>query len=289
MNASEWKNKGKILKVNGHRHFVYKSKNDKPFLMILHGYPTCSYDYYKVLPELEKEFCVVIHDHLGFGFSDKPTKYSYSLIEQADQALLIWKKLGIEEGAILAHDYGTSVATELVARINMFNDLSVKVEQLILCNGSMHVELAHLRLIQKLLLNAVTGPLVAKLSSKRTLARNLRNIYFNSSQVSEVEVHALWEMMTCNKGKKVLHKTTQYIKQRYTYWHRWIGALNRTKLPINIIWAENDPVAVIEMAGVLYKEIKKSDLITIPESGHFPMLETPELWSDAVLKSLSIK
>ena len=34
---------------------------------------------------LSKNYRVVMFDHLGFGFSDKPKDYSYSLTEQAEQ------------------------------------------------------------------------------------------------------------------------------------------------------------------------------------------------------------
>jgi pimeloyl-ACP methyl ester carboxylesterase len=39
---------------------------------------------------------VVVFDHLGFGFSDKPVDYTYSLVDQAEQAIQLWMELGIE-------------------------------------------------------------------------------------------------------------------------------------------------------------------------------------------------
>ncbi len=285
MKAEQWKNSGSIQSVNGFEHFVYDSGSDKPVLVVLHGYPTCTYDYHKALPYLESQFRVVMHDHLGFGFSAKPRNYSYSLMEQTDQALMLWQQLGIKEATVLAHDYGTSVATELLARKQRFDQFAVEIKQLILCNGSMHVEMAQLRLIQKLLLNKLTGPWVARLSNRRTLARNLKNIYHNPDLISDEELDALWEMMNHAGGKNVLHKTTQYIKQRYTYWHRWIGALQNTTLPVKIVWAKNDPVAVQAMAQVLAAEINNSDLIELDNLGHFPMLEDPEVWSKAILQT----
>ena len=80
MNSRDWKAKGKYLQINGHSVFVIdestdglnKSKNTKETLVILHGYPTSSFDYYKVLPALKEKYRVIIHDHIGFGFSDKP-------------------------------------------------------------------------------------------------------------------------------------------------------------------------------------------------------------------------
>lgn len=286
LSADQWQKQGQLTVVNGHKHFVYDSDNDKPPLLILHGYPTCTYDYHKVLPLLENLYRVVMHDHLGFGFSDKPLDYSYSLMEQADQALLLWQQLGISEGVVLAHDYGTSVVTEILARQQRFKNSSFTIKQLVLCNGSMHVEMAQLRFIQKLLLNPWIGPWVSKLSSRRTLAKNLKNTFGNPSLISTVEIDALWEMMTHNQGRKVLYQTTQYIKQRYTHWHRWIGALQSTDLLVHIIWAEADPVAVVQMAHTLHHEINNSQLKILAHLGHFPMLENPSVWASTVLESL---
>ncbi len=287
--AQQWLSQGQHIKVAGQHVFVIQSDNQDshlPYLLILHGYPTCSFDYQKVLPLLSKHFRVVVHDHLGFGFSDKPKDYSYTLIDQCDVALQLWNQLGIKQAHVLAHDYGTSVATELVARDNHGLLHDFQIYTLTLCNGSMHIELAQLRLIQRLLLNRFTGPKIAQLSSRNTMAKNLRQIYVDATQVTEEEIDALWEMMTHNEGKSVIHQTTQYIKQRKQFWHRWIGALQQTQLPVHVLWAENDPVAVIEMAQVLHDEIAHASLTKLPHLGHFPMAESPDRWGQAVIDYL---
>ncbi|WP_154223521.1 alpha/beta fold hydrolase [Marinicella rhabdoformis] len=287
--AEQWIAQGRMVEIQVNSLFVVESKNQDsqlPFLVILHGYPTCSYDYHKVLTMLSVHFRVVIHDHLGFGFSDKPKDYSYTLIDQCDVALQLWERLGITKAHVLAHDYGTSVATELVARDNHGLLSGFEIKTLTLCNGSMHIELAQLRLIQRLLLNRIIGPSMANLSNRSTLAKNLKQIYFDSTKVSEDEVDALWHMMIHNKGKAVIHQTTQYIKQRKQFWYRWIGALQQTQLPVHVLWAENDPVAVIEMAEVLNNEITNAIKTTLPQLGHFPMLESPDRWGQAVLDYL---
>lgn len=58
--------------------------------------------------------------------------------------------IGGKKVHLLAHDYGTSVATEIIARNNN-HELTIEIEKLTLCNGSMHIELSQLRTIQKLL------------------------------------------------------------------------------------------------------------------------------------------
>ena len=284
MTASDWKNNGSFINVNGHSIFVIDTDKNasKETLVILHGYPTSSYDYYKVLPELSKKYRVIIHDHLGFGFSNKPLDYSYSLIDQATIALLLWKQLELKKVTLLAHDYGTSVATEILARDNK-NEIDLQIEKLMLCNGSMHIELSQLRTIQKLLKGRY-GKYVAKLTNYFIFSKNLRNVYYDTSKVSKEELQQMWQQIEYNNGKKVIHLVSDYINQRYTHWDRWIGALKETQIPTKIIWAKEDPVAVKAIAELLATEIPNNKLYWIENCGHFPMLESSEKWTELVLK-----
>jgi pimeloyl-ACP methyl ester carboxylesterase len=290
MTAEDWKNKGELLTVLGRTIFVIdtaiKSNSTelkKETLVLLHGYPTSSYDYYKVLPQLSKKYRVIIHDQLGYGFSDKPLDYSYSLVEQADVALQLWKQLGIKKVTLLAHDYGTSVCTEILARHHM-QQIELQIDQLMLCNGSMHIELSQLRTIQKLLKNKYTGKWVAKLTSYSIFSKNLRNVYFDKTKATEREFVEIWKQLEHNNGRNVIHLLSSYMVERFTFWHRWIGALKETQIPTKIIWARNDPVAVAAIAELLTTEIPNNKLYWIDNCGHFPMLESPNKWVELVLK-----
>ena len=292
MTANEWKSKGEFITVNDRKLFVidtssfFSTEDQVPSktMVVLHGYPTSSYDYYKVLPELSKHYRVIIHDHLGFGFSDKPLDYSYSLLDQADIALQLWQQLGVKKTHLLAHDYGTSVATEIIARNNN-HELTIEIEKLTLCNGSMHIELSQLRTIQKLLKNKWLGKYVAKLTTYAIFSKNLRNVYFDKTKVSNNELKDMWMQLEYNEGRKVIHKLSQYINERYTYWNRWIGALKETNLQTNIVWAKNDPVAVPAIARLIATEISNNKLFWIENTGHFPMLENPDEWLNCILKN----
>ena len=292
MTANEWKFKGEFITVNDRKLFVidtssfFSTEDQAPSktMVILHGYPTSSYDYYKVLPELSKHYRVIIHDHLGFGFSDKPLDYSYSLLDQTDLALQLWQQLGVKKVHLLAHDYGTSVATEIIARNNN-NKLTIEIENLTLCNGSMHIELSQLRTIQKLLKNKWLGKYVAKLTTYAIFSKNLRTVYFDETKVSNNELKDMWMQLEYNEGRKVIHKLSQYINERYTYWNRWIGALKETNLQTNIVWAKNDPVAVPAIAMLIATEVSNNKLFWIENTGHFPMLENPDEWLNCILKN----
>lgn len=285
MNADEWRQRGQMRRVGQHELFYVDTGGDKPALLILHGYPTSSYDYWRALPILAEHYRVIVHDHLGFGFSDKPRDYSYSLVDQADYAIALWRDLGVTEADVLGHDYGSSVATELLARRN-FGSEPIKLRSLTLCNGSMHIELANLRVMQRLLKAPGIGPVVARLASEPLFHRNIRRIFADPSFLDAEELNAMWSQLIAGAGRDVLPVITRYIDERYRLWHRWIGALRETDLPIHIVWARQDPVAVEKMAHVLHDEIANSDLQLLDGVGHFPMIEAAERWSAAVLSAL---
>ena len=287
MTSNEWKSKGNFIQVNNNRLFVIDTNNNintsQKSMVILHGYPTSSFDYYKVLPELSKNYRVILHDHLGFGFSDKPEDIDYSLIKQADIALELWRQLGLKKIHLFAHDYGTSVATEIIARYNA-NELDIEIVELIITNGSIHIELSQLRTIQKLLKHKILGKYVAKLTNFPIFRKNMKNIYFDSSKVTDNELKEMWKLIELNGGRKVIHKLTQYINERYLHWNRWVGALKKTQIPTKIIWAKNDPIAVVAIAELLSKEIPNNTLYWLENTGHFLMLENPKGFMKLILK-----
>ncbi len=261
-----------------------QSDPKKETLVILHGYPTSSYDYHKVFPQLAKKYRVILHDHLGFGFSEKPLDFSYSLIEQADIALQLWKQLGLKKVVLLAHDYGTSVCTEIIARHNK-QQINLQIDKLILSNGSIHIEFSKLRTIQKLLKNKYTGKWVARLTNYPIFKRNMRNVYFDKTKVTDEELKEMWLQLEYNNGRNVIHLLTNYINERYYFWHRWVGAVKETSIKTTIIWAENDPIAIPKIAELLHKEISYSKIFWMKNCGHFLMLEQPKEWSSLVLKA----
>ena len=285
MTLNEWKEKGAFINVNGHELFYIDTGGDKPVLLILHGYPSASYDYHAVLPALSQKFRVIVHDHPGFGFSGKPLDYSYSLINQTSVILNFWEQLEIKSGHILAHDYGTSIATEILARTKE-GYKAIDFLSVTLSNGSVHIELAQLRTIQKLLKNQVVGPWVARLSNKNLFVLNMRNLWYNKQKIGKTELDNLWELLILNDGKKVLPQITRYIDERYKNWDRWIGAWSSTRIPAHILWAINDPVAVPAIAKALFNDNPNAQITWLNNLGHYPMLEDPDRWAKGVLEFL---
>lgn len=283
---SEWKAQGQYMDVFGHQVFVVTAGNPSaPALCILHGFPSFSYDYWQVLERLSEHYYVVIHDHIGFGLSEKPIDYSYSLLEQGEVAIELWRQLGIQSAHLLGHDYGTSVTTEIVAKAAR-NQLPVKLNSVTLCNGSVHIELAHLTMSQKLMRSKALGKHFVKLVSESFFKRRFRNLFANTDTISEQELDVLWEGISYDNGRYRLPQISQYLYERVTFWHRWIGGLKNSSLPFHILWGTEDPIAVSAIADQLHAEIPNSRLTWLEGIGHYPMIENPEKWAEAALSFL---
>lgn len=287
----EWRNKGKIYTVLGHSIFVIdEGSEDKETIAILHGYPSCSFDFHACLPILTRHYRVVVHDHPGFGLSGRPLNYSYSLIEQADHAWALWQKMGLQKVHLLAHDYGTSVATELMAQVIRGFE-PVTLQSFTVGNGSMLIEMAQLLLMQKILRSKTLGPIAVRLASRWNFKKNMSKIWHDKSKVNEAELDILYDMIWSHPdGQKVFPRISQYLDERYKFWHRWIGeGLYITDRPINLLWAEKDPIAVIAMGEELHRNIPNSTLKRLPDLGHYPMLEDPAVYAKAVLEMIANK
>lgn len=285
MTIDQWRHKGQFIEIDGHSIFYLDiNSGTKDTIAILHGYPSCSFDYHKIFRYLNN-YRIVIHDQLGFGLSDKPLDNEYLLSYQAEIVCKLWEKLEIPEIHLVAHDYGTSVATALLSR-DQEKGISVNIKTLTLCNGSMLIDMANLRLIQRLLKNKWLGAFVANLASYRTFKRNMRNIVAKSSSFSEEELELLWKLLLHNNGRKVLPKITKYIDQRYWNYEKWIGALEKTKLKTLILWGDKDPVAIYEMAIILHEKIQNAQLCRLTGTGHYPMIEQAHDWSEAIIKHI---
>ncbi|HUM52742.1 MAG TPA: alpha/beta hydrolase [Chitinophagales bacterium] len=283
MNIEQWKQKGNYIDVYGKSVFHIHYKTEEPTIAFLHGYPSASFDYYNVLPNLENSFSYIIHDQIGFGLSAKPSNYSYSLIEQAEIAIELWKKLGIKEIHLVSHDYGTSVANEIIVR-KLQGFEPVKIKTITFCNGSMHIELAQLKLVQKLLKHPTFGKYIVALMNKRTFIKTMQDIWFDKQLFNIDEMNVLYDLLQLNSNNEVLHKISQYNNERVKYWHRWIGNLPNIDIPTHILWAQQDPIAVRAIAEQLHKEIPNSVYTKIDNCGHYPMLEKPQEWCEKMMK-----
>jgi pimeloyl-ACP methyl ester carboxylesterase len=267
---------GRTVRALGMNVFVVEQgSGDETPIVLLHGFPTSSYDFRHVMGPLAQKRPVVAFDFPGFGFSDKPAGYSYSLIEQADVVEVVLAEVGVKNVHLFAHDVGTSVATELLAR-RAAGLLHFGIESVVLMNGSVHTRMAHLTPAQKLLRRPILGRLFAHLARAGTFKLQMRRIFGERDAVPDEELDDLWSLMRHDDGHLRLPRAICYVDERLRYGRRWIGALETLDQPCLILWGARDPVAVIGIAEKLARETPTARLVRMEELGHYPQLEDPD-------------
>ena len=96
-------------------HLAYTDHGTGPVLVLLHGVPTSSWMYRKIIPELQQDIRIISIDHLGFGSSDKPDQETgYAPADHARRAHALLASLDIPEYSLLMHDMGGLVAWEML-------------------------------------------------------------------------------------------------------------------------------------------------------------------------------
>lgn len=188
-NLTNWKNSGRFFHYQGHKIFYtysflsgdVKHQKDKPTLLCIHGFPMSSWDWSSLWPELTSKYHVLALDQLGFGFSDKPSHHQYSIVEQTDITEALLNQLNIKDYHLLAHDFGTLIAQELLDRDQERSKLAQsisapKINKLIAMSGSIFPELSNPRLIQKLLISRI-GFLITKLFNQKKFNQSMTRVF----------------------------------------------------------------------------------------------------------------
>ena len=191
-------------------------------MLFLHGYPSSSYDWRHLL-ELLPGRRTVCFDFLGFGLSEKPRDHLYSLLDQADLTEAVVARLGADEVVLVAHDMGTSVATELLAR-DVEGRLPFRLRSVVLLNGSMVIERASLTAAQKVLRSRF-GPIAARLSNERSFRGQFARLFSPDHPLTPEEAADQWALLAHSGGHRIIDKLTYYLHERVTYAARWHGAL----------------------------------------------------------------
>ena len=289
-----WEGIGTHRALCGERVFTIDAPSIGPErhapLLVLHGFPTSSFDYAAVLDGLRAGRRVLLLDMVGYGLSSKPDR-AYSMALQADVAAAFVTALGIERLALLTHDMGDTVGGELLAR-RAEGSWVVDVTRRVVTNGSIYIEQAHLTNGQQLLLGLPDEILPPGIPiDADSITRSLRETF--SAQTPPVPpgwpedpVPAAAAQVVQGGGHLMLPRLIRYIEERRANERRFTGAIERDPSSLHIVWGVDDPIAVPSMVDTLLAARPEATAVRLDGVGHYPMVEAPQRFLDAVLPGL---
>ena len=256
-----WEASGHYRELCGHRVFTVDAPSIGPEahepLLILHGFPTSSFDYVAVLDPLRAGRRVILFDGVGYGLSAKPDMH-YTLALQADVAMALVAELGLTRLALLTHDVGDTVGGELLAR-RAEGSWPVEVTRRVITNGSIYIEQAHLTNGQQFLLSLpdeklppdapVTAPSIA-----RSLRGDVQPLLGAGPRGPAGDLMtATVEQIMRDDGHLLLTRLIRYIEERRQNESRFTGAIVSDPSPLHVVWGMDDPIAVPSMVDTLLR------------------------------------
>lgn len=274
-----YKESAKYTVIRGHK-IAHWSAGKGEVILLIHGFPSAAWDWHHLWPELSQSYRLLTMDLLGYGLSDKPFPHNYSLLEQADLVEALVLHHNVSRCHIVAHDYGDSVAQDILKR-HHDGSLGFNIESLCFLNGGLFPE-SHRPLLTQKLLKGTFGPLLSRLMTKATLRKSFKRIFGPETPPEDSDIDTLWQLLNENNGRRVLPDMLKYLDERIVNRDSWLEAMQQTKVPLRFINGIHDPISGQHMLDQYNKLIPNPDGHAL-NVGHYPQLEAP----DQVLKLYS--
>jgi pimeloyl-ACP methyl ester carboxylesterase len=271
--AAEWIAENDTLVSRRGHCIAFRRRGVGPTLLLLHGFPTWSYDYAEVASDLARDHDVITLDFLGYGASEKPNPYEYSVAESADIVEDLTAQLDVKSVRLVTHDYGGIVGQELVDRANR-GQLSFAIDSLTMLNSGIVYSAYRPTRLQKLLIQPVIGRLLAGRVSAARLRSALDAI--RGTPLTDTEFDDLWLGLSRDNGHKLSHLLIKYNAERAIHHRRWEAALANWTGPLHLVWGLDDPVSgrhVLEQATKVLPHAAVTELAGV---GHYPQSEAPQ-------------
>jgi pimeloyl-ACP methyl ester carboxylesterase len=253
-----------------------------PALVLVHGFPTSSIDYFALAGELGSEFDMCMLDFPGYGLSDKPPEpYVYSLYDDARLLVhaitQVWK---LTEYRMLTHDRGSSVGMIALEMLAAQDPPGVPVD-LILTNANIYLPLSNLTVFQTALLEPTTARGTAAATTPETLAAGLGASTFMPRRTPEdPEIAALAKCFAHNDGIRVLPDTIQYLNERAEGETGWLEALSKSHVDTTVVWGIHDNVSPLRVPNHVWQTYLKTKpglnrYWVLPSADHYLQCDAP--------------
>ncbi len=255
-------------------NIFYRTWGDesKPKLLLVHGFPNSSFDYYKLIPFLEDDYHIAALDFPGSGFSDKPLDgFNYMLAENAEILdYFVREIVQFDDFALYTHDRGVSIGLAFLGNYLGSDDPGYTINTHFLSNSGMFLPLANLVPFQLALLDTQASERL--ISARSAVPRRTEG---------DPEALAYSDIFAFKKGNVSLLYVGRYLLERQANEVRWLENLPRSSIPVAYLWGLADEVNPIRIANHVWDTYlntreAESSFWVIPTAGHYPQRDNPE-------------
>lgn len=265
------------LVINSHKINYVDQGRGIP-LILIHGFGSSLFCWRKNIPALSERYRVYALDLLGFGFSDKPLDENYSMDAYAELIIQFMNALKIERAVLVGHSLGGGIAmlTTLKYPKRVLGLILIDPEAYALKPPFM-LRVAQLPIIKSFIHHAI---------GKWTIRISLERSFYNQALVTDELVDNYYRPFKTRNGKRATIKVLQAMDFKKLKMH--IQHYRKIKKYTLIVWGKEDRISNIRLGYRLHKDLTKSILKVIPESGHLVQEEKPNEVNNAINNFLRI-
>jgi pimeloyl-ACP methyl ester carboxylesterase len=260
----------------GNLNIHYLTAGEGEPVVLLHGWPTHSYLWRKIIKPLANIRRVIVPDLPGFGKSDKPLDVSYGFDFQSGALDEILNSLNIKKTALVVHDIAGPIGLHWAIRNKE------KLERLAILDTFLHPDAAPM---MRILFFMFRFRMVSNWgASPSGIAATLRWGVANKNVLSKEDIAAYQAPFASPESRAALVKTLNNIK--IDDLGDIVKKFPELGIPISIIYGEKDIWLASEMRRI-GQEIPDSNITSIPNCGHFLQEDQPERLSELLVEFLS--
>lgn len=237
--------------------------NEKPPLILLHGFVSSTYTFHKLIPLLANHFSIVAIDLPGFGRSEKSRTFIYSFEQYAALVSDCIRHFQLTNAILAGHSMGGQIALYTAKYV------PEKISKLILFASS-----GYLKPAKKWLIYCTYLPffhLITKLYiEKETVLENLQNVLYDHSLITDELIEEYERPIREKAFSKSLTRLLRYREGDLSS-----QQLAQIKQPTLLLWGEKDRVVPLEIGRKLATDLPNAKLTTYKKTGHLLTEEKP--------------
>jgi pimeloyl-ACP methyl ester carboxylesterase len=266
-----------------------RGADSNPPILFIHGIPTSSYLWRRVIPHFEREFHCIAPDLLGLGDSQvRADADVFHMDAQAEMLVELMGILGHDKFAMVCHDQGGAAAQIIAARFPERVTAFVLTDCVCYDNWPVPVIRNLQRMARRMPrlsnLMTITG-LSQWIETSTRLSSFRRGVYDPSALTDEAIAEYLRPMRESKAGRERFRSFLLAGDPSYTM--SAVDGLRRFEAPTYVVWGENDAFLPVRWAEKLAADIPGCrGLTTIPQAGHFWQEERPDEFAAAMLPFL---
>lgn len=281
----EWEDVADHVANSAHSHFTnvdgarihYQEFGDTadPPVILIHGYTASNYVWKTSAPLIaEKGFRVIAPDLLGFGFSEKPRWFDYSIQSQARMIARLMDRLGIGRAAVVGSSYGGAVAATLAL------DYAERIEKLVLVDAVCNDDLRDHPILKLASVPGIGEAITPFLADSKTFMKfRMRGTLApeNYHMITKERIESIVRPLAAADAHHSLLATSRN-------WHanRIEQDASLIGQPTLIVWGEDDRVIPLTNGYKLHELILHSRFVVLPACGHVPQEEKSDVFSGLV-------